>query len=109
MSKENKKKIRAEFRDACFKRDKYSCAVCGFKSSPENAQTELDAHHITNPKEIINSGTVKQNGISLCSDCHIKAEQFHATGESYPGYSSEELYILIGSSKELAIEASKKL
>lgn len=48
-------------------------------------------------------GYVKENGISLCADCHEKAENFHRTGVSVPGYSPDELYRLVGSSKEKAI------
>ena len=47
-----------------------------------------DSHHITDRKEIINGGYVLENGISLCSACHWKAEQYHITGEAAHGYSS---------------------
>lgn len=108
MSNE-KKAIRKAFRDACYKRDGFRCAVCGMKSSKDKAEEELDAHHITNPKEIINRGYVKENGISLCDICHLKAEEFHSTGVAHPGYSPDDLYKKIKSSLEKAIEASEKL
>lgn len=104
-----KKIIRKAFRDACFKRDNFSCVMCGMKSSKDKSQEDLDAHHITNPKEIINSGYTILNGISLCSECHIKAEVFHSTGTAVEGYSPEDLYKKINSSYEKAVEASKKL
>lgn len=104
-----KKAIRKAFRDACYKRDNYCCVMCGFKSSKEKAEQELDAHHITNPKEIINNGYVSLNGISLCPDCHQKAEVFHSTGTPLEGYSVEDLYKKINSSYEKAVESSKKL
>lgn len=105
-----KKLIRKHFRDSCYKRDKLTCVMCGLKaSSLEEAEKILDVHHITNPKKIINGGYVLQNGISLCSDCHLKAEEFHSTGISYPGYSPEDLYKAINSNLEKAVEASKKL
>lgn len=104
-----KKLIRKNFRDACYKRDKYSCVMCGMKSSVDMAEQELDAHHITNPKEIVNGGYVVQNGISLCEECHKKAEVFHSTGTSHPGYSPEDLYVKINSNLEKAVDASKKL
>ena len=56
-----------------------------------------------------NGGYVLENGASLCAECHKKAEQFHETGTSFPGYSPEELYAAIDSSHEKAVEASKKL
>ena len=59
-------------------------------------------------------GYVKENGATLCkgdkgTDCHWKAEQFHLTGKSIPGYSPEELYAKINSNFEKALKASEKL
>jgi hypothetical protein len=96
----SKKFIRAAFRDAVFMRDAFRCQMCD--------NVAIDAHHITNRNEMPNGGYVPQNGISLCFDCHIKAEQFHSTGISYPGYSPEDLYAKIGSSKELAEKKSNE-
>lgn len=104
-----KKAIRKYFRDACYKRDGYRCAVCGVKSSKDKAEEELDAHHITDRNEMPNGGYVKENGISLCPQCHEKAEVFHSTGTPLPGYSVEDLYKKINSSYEKAVEASEKL
>src|SRR5271157_3529096 len=108
MSNE-KKQIRSLFRDACYKRDGFRCAVCGMKSSKDKAQEELDAHHITDRTQMPNGGYVKENGISLCPGCHEKAEVFHSTGSSIDGYSPEDLYKKINSSYEKAVEASNKL
>jgi hypothetical protein len=79
------------------------------KSSKATAEQELDAHHITDRNLLPNGGYVKENGISLCQECHLKAEQFHSTGISYPGYAPEDLYKKINSTIERAIEASQKL
>ena len=70
---------------------------------------QIDVHHITDRNIIINGGYVKENGISLCPDCHIKAEQFHNTGIPYPNYSPEELYKKINSNYDKAIKASRLL
>jgi len=100
MSQE-KKQIRQQFRSAVFARDRYRCRVCGFQSTPEKAEEELDAHHITNRNEFENGGYVKENGISLCKDaCHVEAE----LGSINPVH----LYQLIGSSLEKAVKADKK-
>ena len=104
-----KKRIRTLFRDDCYKRDGFRCAVCGMKSSKDKAQERLDAHHITDRNLMPNGGYVKENGISLCPECHEKAEVFHSTGTPVPGYSVEELYKKINSSYEKAVEASQKL
>lgn len=104
-----KKVIRKLFRDACYKRDGFRCAVCGMKSSKDKAQEELDAHHITDRHEMPNGGYVKENGISLCPECHEKAEEFHKTGKAVEGYSPDDLYKKINSSYEKAVEASKEL
>ena len=101
MSKE-KKKVRDEFRISVFKRDDYKCRVC------KNGGI-LDAHHITNREAMPNGGYVAANGISLCSECHIKAEKFYETGVAVEGFSPNDLYILIGSSYDKAYAASFKL
>lgn len=104
-----KKQVRSLFRDSCYKRDGYRCAMCGMKSSGEHAQQELDAHHITDRDLMPNGGYVKENGISLCEECHKKAEVFHSTGVAHPGYAPDDLYKAIKSTLEKAIEASEKL
>ena len=98
-----KQAVREAFRNAVFERDKHKCKICG---SPA-----VDSHHIVDRTEMPNGGYVLENGISLCNRCHIQAEQFHITGgkswthEMHPS----DLYKLIGSSKEKAIEASELL
>jgi 5-methylcytosine-specific restriction endonuclease McrA len=100
----NKKQIRQKFRDAVFKRDKNKCVFCNIKDN-------LDAHHITDRHEMPNGGYVLENGITLCQVHHVQAETFHITGgqEWYSEMHPNDLYIKIGSSKELAIKASEKL
>lgn len=102
----NKRLIRAKFRASVFSRDKYLCQMCD--CIPQNT-TELDAHHITDRNEMPNGGYVMENGIALCNRCHERAEQFHKTGEPYPGYTPYELYVKIGSSYDQALDASRKL
>ena len=82
------------------------CEVCGFTPSDTK---ELDCHHIINREQIPNGGYVKENGIILCSYCHIQAEKFYETGVAESGYSVEDLFKIIKSSKELAVNKSKKL
>jgi len=104
--KNNKKMIRERFRTEVFARDKNRCRVCGVLEVP------LDAHHITDRNQMPNGGYVKENGIALCNQpggCHEKAEVFHSTGKSLPGFSPKELYALIGSSLDKAAESSKRL
>ena len=107
MSKE-KKKIREKFAEEVFARDNWACKVC--ENSLHDMFT-LDAHHITDRNEMPNGGYVKENGITLCSECHIKAEVFHVSyGERWAdGFHPDDLYKLIGSNKNLAIKESKKL
>lgn len=116
----NKKEIRQNFRNAVFKRDKNACQACGAKY--EIPEGFLDAHHITDRSEMPNGGYVKENGISLCQNpsikvmdelhtCHMKAELFHISGgeEWWPNMHPDDLYKMINSSKELAIEKSNEL
>jgi len=60
------------FREEVFKRDNYTCVVCKAKG------VKLDAHHIIERREFKAphefGGYYIQNGASLCSDCHLKAE-----------------------------------
>jgi hypothetical protein len=130
MAKTRKKAMRKNFRDAVFGRDGYRCVVCGFESSPERAEHELDAHHITPREEMPNGGYVKENGVSLCDPsktgkplahgCHYRAEQVllkisqgfdpPKTEHDYDyEYSPEALYKAVGSTREEAERASEFL
>ena len=107
-----KKQVRAAFRTAVFRRDRYCCAICGkpgkdrqggddHKMYYQNIAFEklvpLNAHHITDRTDIPNGGYVKENGITLCDDgCHMLAEVYHQTGTPHPGFSPKDLYDKIG-------------
>lgn len=114
-----KKTVRNEFRKAVFERDSYKCRCCGKQGYDHNDPQEvakigenpmgfapLDAHHIAPRDEMPAGGYVKENGITLCPECHFKAESQHAT---CPEFSPENLYTLIGSSKNNARFASLAL
>lgn len=103
-----KKEVREKFRNDVFSRDKNTCKVCGETKPVE----ELDAHHITDRSEMPNGGYVKENGITVCKeDCHFKVELFHIMeGKEWTeGFHPNDLYKMIGSSKELAIRKSEQL
>lgn len=102
MSK--KKEIRNHFRESVFTRDSHKCKVCGCSDKP------LDAHHICDRNEIPNGGYIPENGISLCPDCHLKAEKFHISkGTSFEeGYHPDQLYALISSSRTLAFKKASE-
>ena len=117
---QKKKQIRAKFRSAVFHRDAYCCKVCGNPGKDRQGSDAhlsfheefsnlvvLDAHHITDRSQMPNGGYVAENGISLCPECHLQAEQFWQTGTAVEGYSPEQLYEMIDSSLELALEASE--
>lgn len=116
MGKKEKKKIRAKFRSEVFRRDHYACLICGasykdvaLKGDDEVAKV-LNAHHITDRSLMPAGGYVLQNGISVCEEpCHLRVEQFHIKGVAEEGLHPDDLYEMIGSSKELAIEMSLKL
>jgi predicted restriction endonuclease len=99
-----KEAVRFAFREAVFKRDGHQCVFC-------NCREDLDAHHITDRSEMPNGGYVKENGITLCQAHHLDAEMFHIShGKKWrQGMSPTDLYKKIGSSKELAYNASLKL
>src|SRR6478609_9204558 len=102
----NKKIVRARFRDAVFTRDRYKCRACG---SPASVEKPLDAHHVTDRNLMPNGGYVTPNGISLCPECHERAEVFHSTGTPVAGFSPDDLYTMIGSSYDQAFKAAERL
>lgn len=119
----NKQQIRQNFRNAVFKRDQYTCKICGKKGFDRQGGdlhlkyhknvrdlVALDSHHIRNRTEMPHGGYVPENGITLCDNgCHIKAEEYLKIGSGEQVFSPEYLYDLIDSNHEEAIEASKKL
>ena len=110
----DKKAIRAEFRRTVFTRDQYKCRCCskeGYdrQAAPEPNKIPLDSHHICDRHIIENGGYVKENGISVCDECHLKAEEYWRTGIAVAGFSPDELYVLIGSSEEQAHKSAKLL
>lgn len=65
-----KQLIRLRFREAVFERDNFRCRKCNRGNG-----CALDAHHIINRNEMKDGGYILSNGISLCDECHFKAEQ----------------------------------
>ena len=55
-----------------------------------------------------NGGYAMENGIALCPDCHVKAED-ELNVESYLKYAKGNLYKAIDSNHEKAVKASEKL
>lgn len=105
MSKDKKKAVRDSFRRAVLSRDGTRCRVCGAPGG-EGGRL-LDVHHITDRHEMPNGGYVPENGIALCAGCHEKAETWHK-GEPVEGFSPQNLYALIGSSRALAEKRSEE-
>ena len=100
----NKKEIRERFRNEVFERDEYKCVICG---ETEN----LDAHHIMDRRYFTNGGYVRHNGITLCQrECHLNAEQYHISNAQdwIDGMHPDDLYAILGSSFEIAIEADEQ-
>lgn len=105
-----KKKVRDEFRQAVFDRDRYRCRSCGTRASAENAAALFDAHHITDRHEMPNGGYVLENGITLCKNSSVKEPSCHEKAEArVPGFTPDELYQKIGSSREIATQASERI
>lgn len=115
----HKKMIRGAFRKAVFTRDGFACVKCGDKEGP------FDAHHISDRTIIPKGGYVAENGITLCSHCHMRAEVFHISatagmngpltadewydrGRAEYGWRPDDLYEEIGSSREDAWRASEE-
>jgi len=118
VSKKNQ--VRRKFREDVFDRDGYCCRWCGNGPVLEFPESIFDSHHITDRNEMPNGCYVKENGITLCkydengleeNSCHMKAEKFHISEgvEWEEGMHPDDLYKMIGSSKELVIQKSNKL
>jgi hypothetical protein len=58
---------RQVFREAVFKRDEHKCVVCGLPGK--------DSHHIMERRLFPDGGYYIDNGVTLCADCHMSAEQ----------------------------------
>jgi len=58
---------RDDFRESVFLRDNHKCVICG--------KPAKDAHHILERRLFDNGGYDIDNGVSLCEDHHIGAEQ----------------------------------
>ena len=118
-----KKEIRQRFRNSTFQRDGYKCACCFKKGKDRQGsdnhlsfhQTDdlvfLDAHHITDRTLMPNGGYVKENGISVCDECHLKAEEWWSNDYQHgpEGFSPANLYEIISSSQETAKSFSERL
>jgi hypothetical protein len=98
------KEWRKTFRESVFARDSHKCKVC-------QCNELLDAHHITDRHEMPNGGYVLSNGISLCSECHLKAEQYHISNNTthVDEFHPNDLYKMIDSSYEKAYNDSINL
>ncbi len=106
----NKKELRNKFRESVLKRDGYKCKKCSTPGSYFG--TRLDAHHICDRSIMPNGGYVVSNGVTLCDKdggCHMKAEAFYMGKEVEIGFTPDELYLLIGSSYEQAVQDSEAL
>ncbi len=96
--------IRQKFRTGVFDRDGHKCVFC-------DAGENLDAHHIVDRSLMPNGGYVIENGITLCHEHHMKAEQYHVSGgeDFVEGMHPADLYEIIGSNYELAVKKSNLL
>jgi hypothetical protein len=97
-------------------RDGYRCRCCGLAGRDRqddgmhlSGLPALDAHHISDRHILPNGGYVPENGITVCDECHLKAEQYWISGVAQEGFDPDSLYEKIGSSFDLAIEASERL
>lgn len=102
-----KERVRERFRAAVFQRAGHRCQGPG--CSARAPAVVLDAHHVTDRRELPAGGYVPENGIALCPPCHERAEVFHATGAAVEGWHPDDLYRVIGSSRERAEAASQRL
>lgn len=58
---------RKTFRESVLSRDGHTCVICGLPA--------VDAHHVLERRLWKDGGYYLDNGVSLCSECHIAAEK----------------------------------
>ena len=86
---------RSVFSEKVFEADNHTCIMCGAAA--------VDAHHLFNRNLWSDGGYHVDNGVSLCGDCHLKAERNEYTVEELraaagrkllmpPGFSYKEKY-----------------
>jgi 5-methylcytosine-specific restriction endonuclease McrA len=110
LKKAQLKKLRKEFREAVFARD-CGCVMCGDDNEYDPENIQYDAHHIMNRKEMPADGYAVENGIMLCPECHIIAEDtyFGRKANYNVAYLPNSLYTYIHSSYSIADEKCKQL
>lgn len=57
---------REDFKKKVFQRDNNKCIICG--------ELGVDAHHLIDRKCWTDGGYYLNNGVTLCSNCHLLAE-----------------------------------
>lgn len=64
-----------KWRQEVFERDDWTCQTCGNRCSKENP-VYLTAHHIKSWARFPESRFDVDNGLTLCSECHKKTDNF---------------------------------
>lgn len=76
------------------RRDKFNCKKCGTNSKRDN---RLVAHHIRNYSSYKEGRTDVDNGVTLCSNCHVKFHSIYGVYNNNQEQLNEFLNIPIGS------------
>lgn len=81
----------AEWRLAVYKRDDFTCQICGDKKE------RLNAHHLDAYMWDVENRTNVENGVTLCKVCHSEYHKIHGRGKN----TKEEFYNYIKSKEAL--------
>lgn len=82
-----------KWRKSVFSKDNYTCVKCGAHSGGQGSQVVLNAHHIKNWADNVDSRYDVENGITLCKDCHMKFHSLFGKKNN----TSEELNLFLNS------------
>jgi 5-methylcytosine-specific restriction endonuclease McrA len=66
------------WRDAVYKRDCFTCRICGNKCSSKN----IVAHHLLSFSDYIHLRFAIDNGMTLCRNCHLRLHNQLNNGEA---------------------------
>lgn len=59
-----------------FKRDRYTCCICGIKGK------EMNAHHLNGFDKFKEDRLKVENGVTLCKECHMKFHKAYGYGNN---------------------------
>lgn len=90
------------WRRAVFKKDNYTCQCCG-----RNRKIKINAHHLDGYNWCVEKRFDKENGVTLCEDCHREFHYKYGYGNNTKEQLSEYMSIKLGNLDIQEIKVNK--